>query len=123
MSSCTLFIRCLIIKLLLVFLGIYIVDGIEISAFDGLHWVYSNLVNLLADDNRIVLANFLGTKLPIVKCAVMLIAVTVDRAEQTPAPTLEPYLAETSCDIRILLTVCDTKRFYSKMKSYSNAYP
>jgi len=51
----------------------------------------SNLLNLLANDNRIVASDFLCAVLSVIECAVMFIRITMHGAVQTAAATLETY--------------------------------
>lgn len=48
-----------------------------------------DLLNLLADHDRIVAADFLRAQLPVVERTVVLVRISVDGAEQTSAPALE----------------------------------
>lgn len=51
-----------------------------------------NFVNLFADDDRIVLADFFSAELTIVKSAIVLVTVAMSSAEEASTATFESYL-------------------------------
>ncbi len=60
-----------------------------------------DFVDLLANHNRIVLADLISPKLTIVKTAIVLVAVTMSRTKQAFTSTFETYIT-----IRITIRIC-----------------
>lgn len=63
---------------------------------DGTRRRFSNFLDFLAYNDRIIASNFLGSVFPIVKRAVVFITVSMDRTKQTGASAFKTCIRKES---------------------------